>query len=191
MVRAGHQHQVALVRFPHVGQVVAHLQLQVRNVGAQVAVALVATIDMPSRPTIRFELFLPDRIGRVEMGVLIQQTAHIGHQVRRIDHVEKGGIVVEDVEDAGILATATMDALVLQRRALAGTSSVDRAAQTFQQVRHSIRWEKVLQHEVTIRFEEVALGGCGIVHRQPRCMPVVVADAECWVKVIDEAYPAD
>ena len=102
-MRAGHDHQVALVGRGHIGKEITNLQLQVRDARAQTAIAFVVAIDMPAG-TAAVGAFFPDGVGGVEMGLLVEQGVQIGQKRCIVEQFEEEWVVAEDVEDARTVA---------------------------------------------------------------------------------------
>ena len=100
-VRAGHHHEIALIRLRHVGQEVADLQLQHRHPRSQVAETVVGAVDMPACAG-RARSFLPERVGGMEVRLaLVEQGEDVGHQRRVVGQLQEQRIIRQQVEDPG------------------------------------------------------------------------------------------
>ena len=158
LVRAGHHHQVALVRQRHVGQEVADLQLQHRYPRPQVAEAVVGAVDVPARGSGVRPLF-PERVGGVEVGfVLVEQGANVGYHRRMVGQVQEQRIIRQQVEDA---RAARM--LLTRPREVRRTAPLQlpaprvRPPQRLAQPSHVLGTEKRLDHQVPVGLEGVTL----------------------------------
>ena len=101
LVRAGHHHEIALVRLRHVGQEVADLQLQHRHPRPQVAEAVVGAVDVPAGAG-GARSFLPERVGGMEVRLaLVEQGANVGHHRRVVGQRQDQRVIRQQVEDPG------------------------------------------------------------------------------------------
>ncbi len=156
LVRAGDEHEVALVGRGHIREEVADLQLQERDVGPQRAVAIAAPIDMPARLAL-FGFYFRDGVRSVEVRGFVEEAVHVIHQGRVVQQVQQQGIIPQDVEDAGIgpvyigLAGVGLVALVEP------APTRHDFFQTSGQARHVVGLQEVFDDQIAVGVKEKLL----------------------------------